>query len=147
MVITRTTRNRLIRKGPWVRIPPSPPRRSKLCIACSDFFQTSERVHAAAPPFQTANAALVCGLMKRMLRRGCIFSVNTSHSAKIRTLYCSQCLRVNHQARELLKSSPLAFYCVAKRKPLAELVERKSLRLWTKIKLLVNQKQGGPYRG
>ena len=24
MVITRTTRNRLIRKGPWVRIPPSP---------------------------------------------------------------------------------------------------------------------------
>ena len=25
MVITRTTRNRLIRKGPWVRIPPSPP--------------------------------------------------------------------------------------------------------------------------
>ena len=28
------------------------PRRSKLCIACSDFFQKSERTHAAAPPFQ-----------------------------------------------------------------------------------------------
>ena len=51
VVITRTTRNRLIRKGPWVRIPPSPPRRSKLCIACSDFFYKSERAHAAAPPF------------------------------------------------------------------------------------------------
>ena len=28
------------------------PRRSKLCIACSDFFQKSERTHAVAPPFQ-----------------------------------------------------------------------------------------------
>ena len=37
MVITRTTRNRLIRKGPWVRIPPSPPHRSKRYKACSDF--------------------------------------------------------------------------------------------------------------
>lgn len=33
---------------------------------------------------------------------------------------------------------------VAKRKPLAELVERKSLRLWTKIKLLVKVKLGLP---
>lgn len=32
----------------------------------------------------------------------------------------------------------------AKRKPLAELVERKSLRLWTKIKLLVKVKLGLP---
>ena len=36
----------------WVRVPPPAPRRSKLCIACSDFFQKSERTHAAAPPFQ-----------------------------------------------------------------------------------------------
>ena len=28
------------------------PRRSKLCIACSDLFYKSERAHAAAPPFQ-----------------------------------------------------------------------------------------------
>ena len=28
------------------------PRRSKLCIACSDFLQKSERAHAAAPPFR-----------------------------------------------------------------------------------------------
>ena len=27
MVITGLTRNQLIRKGPWVRIPPSPPSR------------------------------------------------------------------------------------------------------------------------
>ena len=40
-------------------------RRSKLCIACSDLFYKSERTHAAAPPFQTANASLVCGLIKR----------------------------------------------------------------------------------
>ena len=33
---------------------------------------------------------------------------------------------------------------VAKRKPLAELVERKSLRLWRKIKLLVKVKLGLP---
>ena len=62
-----------------VRVAPLGPRRSKLCIACSDFFQKSERTHAAAPPFKTANAALVCGLMKRRLRRGRNFSANTSH--------------------------------------------------------------------
>ena len=34
-------------------VPPRAPRRSKLCIACSDFFvQKSERAHAAAPPFR-----------------------------------------------------------------------------------------------
>ena len=32
------------------------PRRSKLCIACSDLFYKSERAHAAAPPFQTEPA-------------------------------------------------------------------------------------------
>lgn len=34
-----------------VRIPVHRPRRSKLYIACSDFFQKSERVHVAVPPF------------------------------------------------------------------------------------------------
>ena len=37
-----------------------------------------------------------------------------------------------------------AWVLIAKRKPLAELVERKSLRLWTKIKLLVKVKLGLP---
>ena len=32
------------------------PRRSKLCIACSDLFYKSERTHTVVPPFQTANA-------------------------------------------------------------------------------------------
>ena len=32
------------------------PWRSKLYIACSAFFQKSERAHAAAPPFQIATA-------------------------------------------------------------------------------------------
>ena len=34
------------------------PRRSKLHIACSDFFQKSERTHSAAPPLQIEPAAL-----------------------------------------------------------------------------------------
>ena len=34
----RMTRNQVVLTGSWVRIPPAPPRRSKLCIACSDFF-------------------------------------------------------------------------------------------------------------
>ena len=38
-------------------VSPLAPRRSKLCIACSDFFQKSERACAAAPPFQTGPAA------------------------------------------------------------------------------------------
>ena len=43
---------------PQVRILSLGPRRSKLCIACSDLFYKSERTHAAAPPFQIEPAAL-----------------------------------------------------------------------------------------
>ena len=43
-----------------------------------------------------------------------------------------------------LKVVRLWAFFFAKRKPLAELVERKSLRLWTKIKLLVKVKLGLP---
>ena len=42
---------------PWSVASP-PPRRSKLLIACSDFFQKSERTHSAAPPFRIEPAAL-----------------------------------------------------------------------------------------
>ena len=38
-----STRNAVSRKGPRVRIPNSPPRRRKLCIACGDFFVKSHR--------------------------------------------------------------------------------------------------------
>ena len=41
-----------------VRILSAVPCRSKRHIACSDFFQKSERAHFAAPPFQTEPAAL-----------------------------------------------------------------------------------------
>ena len=44
-----------VRKVEGSSPPVSTTCRSKLCIACSDFFQKSERTHAAAPPFQTAN--------------------------------------------------------------------------------------------
>ena len=44
------------------RIHPPPPRRSKLYIVCSDFFQKSERTHTAAPPFQTGPTSLGSGL-------------------------------------------------------------------------------------
>ena len=42
----------------WVRVPPPAPRRSKLCIACSDLFCKSERTHSAAPPFQIKPSSL-----------------------------------------------------------------------------------------
>ena len=46
------TRNAVVRKGSWVRIPPLPPRRRKLHIACGDFFGKSHRLaHCAASPF------------------------------------------------------------------------------------------------
>ena len=48
---------RLLTAGSLVRVQLGEPRRSKLCIACSDFFQKSERAHVAAPPFQTGPAA------------------------------------------------------------------------------------------
>ena len=48
----------LLRFASVVRIHPPPPRRSKLHIACSDFFQKSERAHSAAPPLQPRPAAL-----------------------------------------------------------------------------------------
>ena len=38
------------------------PRRSKLHIACSDFFQKPERAHSAAPPFQITTTSLGCDL-------------------------------------------------------------------------------------
>ena len=41
------------------------PRRSKLCIACSDLFYKSERAHTAVPPFHPANALPVCGARRR----------------------------------------------------------------------------------
>ncbi len=37
-------------------------RRSKLHIACSDFFQKSERAHCAAPPFQIEPVRVYAGL-------------------------------------------------------------------------------------
>ena len=40
-----------------VRVRSPAPRRSKLCIACSDFFQKSERAHAAAENALTLESA------------------------------------------------------------------------------------------
>ena len=62
-----------------VRVRSPAPRRSKLCIACSDLFYKSERAHAAAPPFHPANALLVCGVRRRGLWNVGIFFVNTIH--------------------------------------------------------------------
>ena len=44
--------------GVPVRVRPPAPRWSKLYVACSDFFQKSERAHAAAPPFQIEPTSL-----------------------------------------------------------------------------------------
>ena len=52
-----------------VRVPPpAPRRRSKLHIACSDFFQKSERAHFAAPPLQPRPAALGSRLVFLILK-------------------------------------------------------------------------------
>lgn len=58
--------------------------------------------------------------------------------------YIPSCYRSFHSPAGVLfrRLGKHAFF--AKRKPLAELVERKSLRLWTKIKLLVKVKLGLP---
>ena len=60
--------------GARVRIPPSAPSRSKLCIACSDLFYESERTHVATPPFYPANAALICGVRETRVWSGASFS-------------------------------------------------------------------------
>ena len=49
--------------GVPVRVRPPAPRWSKLYVACSDFFQKSERVHFAAPPLQIEPAWLGFGLV------------------------------------------------------------------------------------
>ena len=50
MVITSTTGNRVaVKSGPRVRIPPTPPHRSKRDIACSVFLIRAP--YSAAPPF------------------------------------------------------------------------------------------------
>ena len=61
----------------WVRVPSGAPRRSKLHIACSDFFQKSERTHFAAPPFQITTAALGCDLVLGVDLKACTSKVFT----------------------------------------------------------------------
>ena len=48
-----------------VRLPYPAPHRSKLCIACSDFLQNSERAHAAASPFRKKSRLLRLFVCKR----------------------------------------------------------------------------------
>lgn len=62
----------------WVRLPSAAPVRRKRHIACDEFFiKTHRSLILLLLTFQTANAALVCGLMKRGLRSRCVFFVNT----------------------------------------------------------------------
>ena len=48
---------------------------SCISLAPTFFTKKSECAHSAAPPFQSANAVLVCGLRGRGFRGGCIFLV------------------------------------------------------------------------
>lgn len=50
-------------KPPRVRIPDSPPRRSKRHVVCSDLFYKLERTHFVAPPLQTEPAVLGFGFV------------------------------------------------------------------------------------
>ena len=72
--------------GVRVRVPPPAPRRSKLHIACSDFFQKSERAHFAAPPFQTEPASLgFCLGLGADLKTGAskLFALSTSEQSPL----------------------------------------------------------------
>ena len=62
----------------WVRVPSGAPRRSKLPIACSDFFKKSERTHFAASPSQIEPAPLGFDLVGRDRRAVHLFR---QHSA------------------------------------------------------------------
>lgn len=46
------------------------------------FFKKSERTHSAAPPFQAANAPLVCGLMRWGFGLVHLFRQHSSHRSK-----------------------------------------------------------------
>lgn len=48
VVITSLTRNQVVRKGPWVRIPPAPPSKSSLPFSAKSFFAWTA-LHSAAP--------------------------------------------------------------------------------------------------
>ena len=52
---------------------------SCISLAPTFFTKKSECAQSAAPPFQSANAVLVCGLRGRGFRGGCIFFINTKH--------------------------------------------------------------------
>ena len=48
MVVTSLTRNQVVRKGTWVRIPPAPPKIDKHCQGLVDFFL----IHASLYPMR-----------------------------------------------------------------------------------------------
>ena len=52
MVITGLARNQLIRKGPWVRIPPSPPYAGLFAIMRKVFFRENQENEASGGGFE-----------------------------------------------------------------------------------------------
>ena len=96
----------------WVRVPPPAPRRSKLHIACSDFYaqgKKSERAHYAAPPFQTEAASLGFDLgFFNEIYKFCIATGTTSPRTTYRSrrLFCKSHFSLI-LSRLLSKSNPL----------------------------------------
>ena len=80
-----------------------PPRRSKRHIACSDFFQKSERAHFAAPPFQTATALLGCSLV--LNKRSEMRSPGLYFAAWASILYLPTPLSTGHERNKNEQSS------------------------------------------
>ena len=96
------TRNQVVRKGTWVRIPPAPPRRSKLYIACSDFFTKvrARSCRCSSFPNRTRCAGLRFGFGCRP--KSCaskVFALSTS-----RTSYRSRRLFILKSHRSITPS-------------------------------------------
>ena len=81
VVITSTTGNRVaVMSGTRVRIPPSPPRRSKLCIACSDFFiKVGAHSRRCSSSFAKSHAWLTCSAQNALTTVRCRYQLFASY--------------------------------------------------------------------
>ena len=83
VVITRTTRNRLIRKGPWVRIPPTPPKKSSKLKGLLDFPFLSASLNFPIFALNGVRIGRFC------VRTACFFSQKTGFKSGSVILPCS----------------------------------------------------------
>ena len=94
------TRNQVVRKGTWVRIPPAPPRRCGRHIVRSDFLQKSLLTHSVAAPPRIEPA---CRASIRVFC--CSRGIRRYPPYVLRTAYRSQRLFVKVASHSFCRSS------------------------------------------